>query len=221
METKSNMGIKRFKASHPGLIVAHWIEEEGIKQKYLADKMSIPQSRLSEFLHGKRNMSEELAMKLAEHFGMDADYWMRLQIQYDYDERVFELDKTKEDIACAKLESSVTIDYIKEYTFNMNVYLINENKKMIAYCPSLDLSASGDSENDALANIYRSFQLYVEKCIKKGTLEADLIAYGWKFRANEVAPPTDDAIRDKKELKKLLRSTTPFRRVNIPAIIRL
>ena len=72
-------------ATHPGLLIADELEAGGIKQKDLADRMEIAPNMLSEIIHGKRNITSVLAIKLEMALGIDAMYWMRLQAKYEID----------------------------------------------------------------------------------------------------------------------------------------
>ena len=60
------------------------------------------------------------------------------------------------------------------YDFSISFYVYKDGKAYIAYCPELDLSTSGTSLTNATKNFYECFQLYVECCVDKGTLVADL-----------------------------------------------
>lgn len=72
-------------ATHPGELIFDEIEYRGIKQKDLAVAMGIAPTVLSEIIHGKRNLTAELAIKLEKALDIDAAYWMRLQVKYEID----------------------------------------------------------------------------------------------------------------------------------------
>lgn len=72
-------------ATHPGHLIADEIEYRVIKQKDLADAMDISANVLSEIIHGKRNITPDIAMKLEQALDIDAIYWMRLQVKYYID----------------------------------------------------------------------------------------------------------------------------------------
>lgn len=79
-----------------------------------------------------------------------------------------------------KLTAEASDNFGKEYRFSIEFVIFRENDLFIAYCPSLDLSSSGESFNDAISNFYEMFQLYIESCVENKTLFADLAAHGWK-----------------------------------------
>lgn len=72
-------------ATHPGVLIADELESREMKQAQLADAMNIAPNVLSELIHGKRNITPELALKLEKALDIDAVYWMRLQVRYEID----------------------------------------------------------------------------------------------------------------------------------------
>lgn len=66
-----------------------------------------------------------------------------------------------------------------KHKFNINYYVFQDEGRYIAYCPALDITTSGVDFNDAVAQFYENFQLYVECCLEEGTLIDDLKAHGW------------------------------------------
>jgi antitoxin HigA-1 len=84
------------KATHPGVLLFDEIEYRGISQRELADTMNIAPPVLSEIIHGKRNLTAALALKLEKALDIDAITWMRLQVKFDIDSlRIKERDKGK------------------------------------------------------------------------------------------------------------------------------
>ena len=78
------------------------------------------------------------------------------------------------------LKTSAEDNACTEYRFRLEFYVFQEGGVYIAYCPSLDISTSGDTFNEAVGNFYERFQLHVECCVEYGTLLKDLTAHGWK-----------------------------------------
>ena len=70
---------------HPGEILADELEEIGLTAKRLADVIEVPPNRLYQLLSGKRNVTADTALRLAQYFGMSADFWMNLQSAYELD----------------------------------------------------------------------------------------------------------------------------------------
>lgn len=115
------------------------------------------------------------------------------------------------------LKTSAKDNAANEYRFQLEFYVFPEDGAYIAYCPSLDISTSGDTFNEAVGNFYERFQLHVECCVKYGTLYDDLIAHGWKLRKKDILPPTFSALMKKPEMKKLMCGGLSFERVVTPA----
>jgi addiction module HigA family antidote len=70
---------------HPGEILADELEELRLSAKKLADVIQVPPNRLYQVLAGKRNVTADTALRLAQYFGMSADFWMNLQSAYELD----------------------------------------------------------------------------------------------------------------------------------------
>jgi antitoxin HigA-1 len=69
---------------HPGLILLkEFLEPLGLTQVKLAKAINIPQNRVNELIRGKRGISPETALLLAEYFENSAEFWMNLQTAYD------------------------------------------------------------------------------------------------------------------------------------------
>jgi HTH-type transcriptional regulator/antitoxin HigA len=52
------------------------------KSKFAMDIKMYP-SHMSDILKGKRNITEEIALKLENILGISAEFWMRLQVEYN------------------------------------------------------------------------------------------------------------------------------------------
>src|SRR5436190_4820554 len=70
---------------HPGEILADELEEIGLSAKRLAEVIDVPPNRLYQILAGKRNLTADTALRLAQYFGTSADFWMNLQSAYELD----------------------------------------------------------------------------------------------------------------------------------------
>lgn len=117
------------------------------------------------------------------------------------------------------LLSTSADDTQNEFRFSIEFFVFQENGDYIAYCPSLDLSSSGGTFNEAVGNFYEAFQLYVECCVESGTLVADLVAHGWKARKKDIVPPVFSVLMKKPEMKKLMNEGIGFEKVVVPARI--
>ena len=75
---------------HPGEILREELKERGIKQKDFAQAIGWQATHLSEFINGKRNLNEDLAMRLESHLGIPFKTWMSLHNGYIYECKTLE-----------------------------------------------------------------------------------------------------------------------------------
>lgn len=69
--------------THPGEILREEIEDRGITQTQLAKEIGMRVSLLNEIINGKRAVTVEYAMLLEAALGIDADFWLNLQANYN------------------------------------------------------------------------------------------------------------------------------------------
>ena len=75
--------LKR-KPTHPGEILKkEFMDPLGLTQSQLAKELSTTFRTINEIVNEKRNISPEMAIKLARYFGTSEEIWMNLQNQYD------------------------------------------------------------------------------------------------------------------------------------------
>jgi antitoxin HigA-1 len=79
---------------HPGAILADELIEIGMSAAELARQIEVPANRISQLVAGKRSMTADTALRLAQYFGMSADFWMNLQ-------KMYELDRARQDTGTA------------------------------------------------------------------------------------------------------------------------
>lgn len=60
-----------------------FIKPFGISQTELAEWMGISYPRLNEIVHGKRGVTPDTALRLEQVFGMEAQFWLKLQMAWD------------------------------------------------------------------------------------------------------------------------------------------
>ncbi len=68
---------------HPGDVLQMELEAREIRKSDFALQMQMRPSHFSELLHGKRNISAAVAIKLENLLGISAEFWMRVQTAYD------------------------------------------------------------------------------------------------------------------------------------------
>ena len=69
--------------THPGEILREEIEDRGITQTQLANEIGMKVSLLNELINGKRAVTVEYAMLFEAALGIDADFWLNLQANYN------------------------------------------------------------------------------------------------------------------------------------------
>ena len=68
---------------HPGEVLGEELAARGIKKSAFAMDIKIYPSHFSDILKGRRNISAAIAIKLEEKLNISAEFWMRLQTEYD------------------------------------------------------------------------------------------------------------------------------------------
>jgi len=75
---------ERLPAVHPGEVLAEdFLKPLGLSQYRLAKDIRVPALRISQIVRGQRAITADTAYRLALYFGGNAEWWLRLQAQYD------------------------------------------------------------------------------------------------------------------------------------------
>lgn len=80
-------------AVHPGEFLEEEIDFIGMTQSELAERMGVSVRVVSEVIQGKRDITDEVAVKLEEILGSPAHMWVNSQARYDFTKA-----RMKEDI---------------------------------------------------------------------------------------------------------------------------
>ena len=71
---------------HPGeILLEEFLKPMGISQNRIALDIRVPPRRINEIVHGKRRITADTALRLGRYFGMSAQFWLGLQMDYDLD----------------------------------------------------------------------------------------------------------------------------------------
>jgi addiction module HigA family antidote len=71
---------------HPGeILLEEFLEPLGMSQAAFAEKIGWTKARLNELIRGKRGVTAEVALDLAEVLGTSAKLWMNFRATYDLD----------------------------------------------------------------------------------------------------------------------------------------
>lgn len=74
---------------HPGeMLLEEFIEPNNWTQAYLADELGWTKAKLNELIKGKRGITADTALDLAEYLGTTAKIWMNLQATFDIDQAI-------------------------------------------------------------------------------------------------------------------------------------
>lgn len=71
------------RALHPGDVLKGELNELGITLTEFARQIDVPANRISQILAGKRSITGDTALRLGHWFGMEPQFWLNLQAQYD------------------------------------------------------------------------------------------------------------------------------------------
>ena len=55
----------------------------GISINQLSRDLAVPPNRISEIVNGKRAITADTALRLQRYFGVEAQFWLNLQSEYD------------------------------------------------------------------------------------------------------------------------------------------
>ena len=71
------------RAVHPGSILKDELAEMGVTQATFARQIDVPPNRVSQIIAGKRSVTGDTALRFGHWFGVDPQFWMNLQTQFD------------------------------------------------------------------------------------------------------------------------------------------
>ncbi len=79
MSTHTNYAVA------PGEYLAEWLDETGTTQQQAADRISASRKQINEIVNGRAPVTADTAFKLSRLTGIDADTWLRIELQYRTD----------------------------------------------------------------------------------------------------------------------------------------
>jgi addiction module HigA family antidote len=74
---------RRLAPIHPGKVLKEDLEDVGVSINQLGRELRVPVNRISAIVNGRRGITADTALRLAQYFGNSAQYWMNLQALYD------------------------------------------------------------------------------------------------------------------------------------------
>ena len=68
---------------HPGEVLKGELAELDVTPTEFARQINVPPNRISQVIAGKRNVTSDTALRLGHWFGVDPQFWLNLQTQFD------------------------------------------------------------------------------------------------------------------------------------------
>ena len=76
--------MKMLEPIPPGeILLEEFLSPMGISQTRLASDIDVPVSRIAEIVNGRRAITADTALRLAEYFGTEPQMWLNLQASYE------------------------------------------------------------------------------------------------------------------------------------------
>lgn len=88
---EKKIGLSHNFIIHSGETVKEFLEERNMLQKELAMRCDVSEKYISTIICGEKNISDDFAERLEYAFGIDANFWINLQSNYD--KELLELEK--------------------------------------------------------------------------------------------------------------------------------
>lgn len=93
------INMERLANIHPGEILKEeFLDPLEISAYRLSKETFIPQTRISEIIHGRRRITADTALRFAKYFGTSAKFWMGLQDDYDLEDQNEKAEKELNEI---------------------------------------------------------------------------------------------------------------------------
>ncbi|MDE2962876.1 MAG: HigA family addiction module antitoxin [Acidobacteriota bacterium] len=68
---------------HPGEILRDELAAFGVSPSAFARQIDVPPNRISQIIAGKRSVTGDTALRFGHWFGVDPQFWLNLQTQFD------------------------------------------------------------------------------------------------------------------------------------------
>ncbi len=77
------MGRKLVPVSPGEILLEEFLAPMGVSQNGLARAIGVTPRRINEIVLGRRGVTADTALRLGRYFGMEPEFWMNLQANYD------------------------------------------------------------------------------------------------------------------------------------------
>ncbi|MDH3349687.1 MAG: HigA family addiction module antitoxin [Desulfobulbaceae bacterium] len=75
---------KKLSPITPGdVLLEEFLKPMEISQNQLARDIKVPANRISQIIHGKREITADTALRLGKYFGIEPEFWLNLQVRYN------------------------------------------------------------------------------------------------------------------------------------------
>lgn len=75
---------KKLSPITPGdVLLEEFLRPMEITQNQLAKDINVPANRVSQIIHGKREITADTALRLGKYFGIEPEFWLNLQVHYN------------------------------------------------------------------------------------------------------------------------------------------
>lgn len=82
--TRGRIMPKKLSPITPGdVLLEEFIKPMEISQNQLAKDINVPANRISQIIHGKREITADTALRLGLYFGIEPEFWLNLQLRYN------------------------------------------------------------------------------------------------------------------------------------------
>jgi addiction module HigA family antidote len=70
--------------THPGEVLREeFLAPLDLRDNKLAKAIGVPANQIAEIVHEERNVTADIALRLAKHFGTTPEFWLNLQMAHD------------------------------------------------------------------------------------------------------------------------------------------
>ena len=75
---------KKLSPITPGdVLLEEFLRPMNITQNQLAKDINVPANRISQVIHGKREITADTALRLGKYFGLEPEFWINLQVRFN------------------------------------------------------------------------------------------------------------------------------------------
>ncbi len=91
---------KKLEPITPGeILLEEFMKPLNITQAQLSKDINVPPNRISQIIHGKREITADTALRLGRYFGIEPEFWLNLQVRYNMKMAQAKLgDKIKKEV---------------------------------------------------------------------------------------------------------------------------